>query len=145
MLAALAGAILLLLLAGLLPAALLLLARLLLAAALLLAALLTALLTALLLLTGPLIGILVLVHSISFQRWCEDIAAPRPRLRQRTGAASVPPVRKRLSWNPAGLCEVFMERTTIKGLTVMGRYALLWLIGVPVPILVLIWLFGGLN
>ena len=141
MLAALAGAILLLLLAGLLPAALLLLARLLLAAALLLAALLTALL----LLTGFLVGILVLVHSISFQRWCEDIAAPPPKLKQRTGAASVPPVRKRLSWNPAGLCEVFMERTTIKGLTVMGRYALLWLIGVPVPILVLIWLFGGLN
>jgi len=27
----------------------------------------------------------------------------------------------------------------------MGRYALLWMIGVPLPILVLIWLFGGLN
>jgi hypothetical protein len=27
----------------------------------------------------------------------------------------------------------------------MGRYLLLWLIGVPVPILVLIWLFGGLH
>src|SRR3990172_5996143 len=81
-LAALAGSILLLLLTGLLPAALLLLARLLLAAALLLAALLIALL----LLTGPLIGILVLVHSLSFQRWYEDIAAPRPRLKQRPGS-----------------------------------------------------------
>jgi hypothetical protein len=30
-------------------------------------------------------------------------------------------------------------------MTVMGRYLLLWLIGVPVPILVLIWLFGGLH
>jgi len=27
----------------------------------------------------------------------------------------------------------------------MGRYLLLWLIGVPIPILVLIWLFGGLH
>ena len=67
-LAALAGAILLLL-AGLLPAALLLLARLLLAAALLLAALL---------LTGFLVGILVLIHSISFQRWIEACASMFP-------------------------------------------------------------------
>jgi hypothetical protein len=28
---------------------------------------------------------------------------------------------------------------------VMGRYALLWLLGVPIPILVLIWAFGGLH
>jgi len=28
---------------------------------------------------------------------------------------------------------------------VMGRYVLLWLLGVPVPILVLIWAFGGLH
>jgi hypothetical protein len=27
----------------------------------------------------------------------------------------------------------------------MGRYALLWLLGVPIPILLLIWAFGGLN
>jgi hypothetical protein len=27
----------------------------------------------------------------------------------------------------------------------MGRYLLLWLIGVPIPILILIWLFGGLS
>jgi hypothetical protein len=27
----------------------------------------------------------------------------------------------------------------------MGRYALLWLLGVPIPILVLIWAFGGLH
>jgi len=27
----------------------------------------------------------------------------------------------------------------------MGRYLLLWLLGVPIPILVLIWLFGGLH
>ncbi len=28
---------------------------------------------------------------------------------------------------------------------VMGRYLLLWLLGVPIPILVLIYAFGGLN
>jgi len=27
----------------------------------------------------------------------------------------------------------------------MGRYALLWLLGVPIPVLLLIYLFGGLN
>jgi hypothetical protein len=27
----------------------------------------------------------------------------------------------------------------------MGRYLLLWLLGVPIPILILIWAFGGLN
>jgi len=27
----------------------------------------------------------------------------------------------------------------------MGRYLLLWLLGVPIPILILIWMFGGLN
>jgi len=27
----------------------------------------------------------------------------------------------------------------------MGRYLLLWLLGIPIPILVLIWMFGGLH
>jgi hypothetical protein len=27
----------------------------------------------------------------------------------------------------------------------MGRYVLLWLLGVPIPILALIWAFGGPN
>jgi len=27
----------------------------------------------------------------------------------------------------------------------MGRYLLLWLLGIPIPILVPIWLFGGLH
>jgi len=27
----------------------------------------------------------------------------------------------------------------------MGRYLLLWLLGIPIPILVLIWIFGGLH
>jgi hypothetical protein len=55
-----------LLLPGLLPAALLLLTGLLLPATLLLTALLA----------GVLVGILILAHSISFQRWSSG--APRP-------------------------------------------------------------------
>src|SRR5215472_10706588 len=31
------------------------------------------------------------------------------------------------------------------GVQVMGRYLLLWLLGVPIPILLLIWAFGGLH
>jgi hypothetical protein len=27
----------------------------------------------------------------------------------------------------------------------MGRYLLLWLLGIPLPLLVLIWLLGGLH
>jgi len=27
----------------------------------------------------------------------------------------------------------------------MGRHLLLWLLGVPIPILLLIWAFGGLH
>jgi hypothetical protein len=27
----------------------------------------------------------------------------------------------------------------------MGRYALLWILGVPIPVLLLIWAFGGLH
>jgi hypothetical protein len=27
----------------------------------------------------------------------------------------------------------------------MGRYLLLWLFGIPIPLLVLIWLLGGLH
>jgi len=32
-----------------------------------------------------------------------------------------------------------------KGGVLMGRYLLLWLIGVPLPILALIYAFGGLH
>ena len=28
---------------------------------------------------------------------------------------------------------------------VMGRYLLLWLLGIPIPILLLVWIFGGLH
>jgi len=38
-----------------------------------------------------------------------------------------------------------VEFPPAKGEPTMGRYLLLWLLGVPIPILVLIWLFGGLH
>jgi hypothetical protein len=38
--------------------------------------------------------------------------------------------------------DVFLATT---GGTEMGRYLLLWLLGIPIPILVLIWIFGGLH
>jgi hypothetical protein len=44
-------------------------------------------------------------------------------------------------WN-LGLAGVFPLQ---KRRTDMGRYLLLWLLGIPIPILVLIWLFGGLH
>jgi hypothetical protein len=28
---------------------------------------------------------------------------------------------------------------------IMGRYLLLWLLGIPLPILLLIWVIGGLH
>lgn len=28
---------------------------------------------------------------------------------------------------------------------IMGRYLLLWMLGIPLPILLLIWMFGGLH
>jgi hypothetical protein len=31
------------------------------------------------------------------------------------------------------------------GVHVMGRGVLLWLLGIPLPIILLIWLFGGLH
>jgi hypothetical protein len=37
------------------------------------------------------------------------------------------------------------SNTNFKGSRSMGRYLLLWLLGVPIPILVLIWLLGGLH
>jgi hypothetical protein len=40
--------------------------------------------------------------------------------------------------------ESVVSATKIKEFA-MGRYLLLWLLGVPIPILLLIWAFGGLS
>ncbi len=39
----------------------------------------------------------------------------------------------------------FAAKTHVTPERDMGRYALLWLLGVPIPILLLIYLFGGLH
>jgi len=132
-LAALAGParLLLLLLAGLLTAALLLT---------------TLLLTTLLLLAGALIGILILIHLISFQRWAFD--APRPNAE--TTRRLRPSFRMALINKAAGTSRIALEfpsglqPTRLRDAN-MGRYLLLWLLGIRIPILVLIWLFGGLH
>jgi len=46
------------------------------------------------------------------------------------------------NWNSA-LSDVFLRNN--KEEPTMGRYLLLWLLGIPIPILVLIWIFGGLH
>jgi hypothetical protein len=45
--------------------------------------------------------------------------------------------------SPLQIALVFSE--TSKGAFPMGRGLLLWLIGIPIPIILLIWLFGGLH
>jgi hypothetical protein len=37
------------------------------------------------------------------------------------------------------------EMQSIEEENTMGRGLLLWLIGIPIPIILLIWLFGGLH
>jgi hypothetical protein len=48
-------------------------------------------------------------------------------------------------WNHHRRCEFPYDCNKHQWNSVMGRYALLWMIGVPLPILVLIWFFGGLH
>jgi hypothetical protein len=40
---------------------------------------------------------------------------------------------------------VLHEELRTKQERMMGRYLLLWLLGIPLPILILIWAFGGLH
>jgi hypothetical protein len=34
---------------------------------------------------------------------------------------------------------------TIDGVHSMGRYFMLWMLGIPLPVLAMIYMFGGLN
>jgi hypothetical protein len=43
------------------------------------------------------------------------------------------------------LANSLVNVTTTEGPTDMGRYLLLWLLGIPLPLLLLIWVFGGLH
>ena len=63
-----------------------------------------------------------------------------------------------LTWVPRGLylfwvgtgtnClqqEFLVGHSTLEKETHMGRGLLLWLIGIPIPIILLVWLLGGLH
>ena len=72
-------------------------------------------------------------------------AAPR-RQRKRTDAAMQDnPARQPGVRNPASSAELPRPNRNKRRGNVMGRYLLLWLLGIPIPLLLLIWLFGGLN
>jgi hypothetical protein len=151
LLTALAGPrrLLLLLLTRLLLSATLLLATLLLATLLLATLLLaTLLLTALLLLTRLLVWILIHRTFLSNVGSKRHLDRSRPMTRDNAGRLHSFPFTGPLNFdeNVFGTCprrcgfpiRITEERT-------MGRYMLLWLLGVPIPILVLIWLFGGMH
>jgi hypothetical protein len=127
---------------------LLLLARLL-AAALLSAALLATLLATLLLLTRTLIRILVLAHFASFRCWSLEVqlrCSPARRLGQRSAYGLVPrPGFRDRGGTVRNPREFSWQRNNNRGTTDMGRYLLLWLLGIPLPLLLLIWVFGGLH
>jgi hypothetical protein len=40
---------------------------------------------------------------------------------------------------------LFAHRNYDRRSSTMGRYLLLWMLGIPLPILVLIYMFGGLH
>jgi hypothetical protein len=132
------------LLTGLLPALLLL------AALLRVALLLTALLAALLLLTRLLVRILVLLIHLrsSPTLFLSDREGFAPEQTDNAGAE------RSFRCVTFGKSELTRNRTRHAGISfkpirkggnAMGRYLLLWLLGVPLPILVLIWAFGGLH
>ncbi len=129
-------------LAGLVIATLLLLTG-------LLSAALLAGLIALLLLARLLVGVLVLlVHSVFLQRcwllWLEDCLRdfPANKITSDEIFRSVcNGMREPFGNLPSSILVNNAEWRT----TIMGRYLLLWLLGVPLPILALIWIFGGLH
>ncbi len=129
-------------LAGLL---LLLLTGLLLSATLLLTALLLA---TLLLLAGLLIWILVHCTFLSNVGSKRHLDRSRPMAGDNAWRLHSFPFTRALNFeeNVFGTCWAHREfPIRITEERTMGRYMLLWLVGVPIPILVLIWLFGGLH
>jgi hypothetical protein len=68
-----------------------------------------------------------------------DYATVGSQVGPQTGMAAKP-----TGWNFFG-GSGFKGRIYSTGDHSMGRYLLLWLLGVPIPILILIWAFGGLH
>jgi hypothetical protein len=48
-------------------------------------------------------------------------------------------------WEPAGALPRYARVFYWQLENIMGRGLLLWLIGIPLPIILIIWLFGGLS
>jgi len=61
-------------------------------------------------------------------------------LPQATGAREAAPTRWNFQSRPT-----FSWQSKIVEEVKMGRGLLLWMIGIPIPIILLIWLFGGLH
>jgi hypothetical protein len=95
------------------------------------------LLAALLLLARILIGILIHLNLSCGLARCGTHHAPNPR-QERASCL------RRSFWNRTTPTRVPLSHN---GTTeeIMGRYLLLWLLGIPLPILLLIWVFGGLH
>ena len=54
--------------------------------------------------------------------------------------------RHRLRRNDSGWLSLFWQtKKEVKQEDVMGRGLLLWLLGIPIPIIILIWVLGGLH
>ena len=153
LLAALTGAVLLLLLAGFLAATLLLAGLI----ALLLAGFLAALLLTATLLLAGLIALLlarflvrILVHWVVLSNVGAKFTSITPRPNAKITRRHLIEFRILASNNAVGTGRRSWEfpltpaMKTAEG-RIMGRYLLLWLLGVPLPILFLIWIFGGLH
>jgi hypothetical protein len=100
------------------------------------------------------IHVLFIMSSLT-KRNLRGRASPAPLNGQCRTREGVPGTNNR-NRDSAGLAEANRRGTRREGLDLndakdlrwratMGRYLLLWLLGVPIPILILIWSFGGLH
>jgi hypothetical protein len=64
---------------------------------------------------------------------------------QRVLAAMVAETRQRTNGTISRFRRCVAEDSSKRWRLNMGKGALLWLIGIPLPIILVIWLFGGLN
>jgi hypothetical protein len=137
------------LLARLVRILLLLLTRIAALAGIRLAALLTRLVRILLLLLARLVRIVLILVGIRHCRWLLGCATPvfnrQSHKTFRYAAGSMLVARIVASRNPGSHVALSRHGSEEQWEPTMGRYALLWLIGVPIPILLLIYLFGGLS
>jgi hypothetical protein len=78
-------------------------------------------------------------------RFPSNDSLPGPAVDNAGMRQNVPPPRSTKIPEPGTAFPCSLATRTITGMTIMGRYLLLWLLGVPLPLLLLIWFFGGLS